>query len=294
MKKTIIWCVSIFFIATCICLGFIFKYDIIYATSSLRRIKIDKSIDTQSIMTFNIRNINDSDKKELSWKYRASLICDILQETQPSIICMQENKEKQYQFFKKFLKGYDSVATHRDTTTLSECLPIFYRKDIYELVESHTFWLSDTPETISNTWNAEYFRICTFVVLKNKNTNKQFIVGNTHLDYKSQEIQTKSIQLIYDRLNTFNLPTIIMGDFNCTPDSKAIALAKQHFVDVGQGFEDETKGTINYFKEEYPNVKIDFMLQINGSFTIKKYKVINKKIKNHYASDHFPIYAEIE
>ena len=275
-------------------LGIVYKDDLAYWSTSMRRIRIDKNATTQSIMTFNVRCITGADKDEFNWKYRASLICDLLQEYTPSIICMQENKEKQYEFFKKFLKGYSSVATQRDSTTLSECLPIFYRSDLYELKQTQTFWLSDTPDTMSNSWGSNYFRICTYVILKNKNTSQEFVVGNTHLDYKSDEIQTKSIQLIYDRLSTFDLPTIIMGDFNCTPDSKAITLAKQHFVDAGQGFEDETKGTINYFKEEYPNVKIDFMLQLPDSFNINKYQVIDKKYKGHYASDHFPIYVEID
>lgn len=293
MKKIIIWSIVMVLLISCTVLGIVYKDDLAYWSTSMRRITIDKNATTQSIMTFNVRCITGADKDEFSWKCRASLICDLLQENTPSIICMQENKEKQYEFFKKFLKGYNSVATYRDANALKECLPIFYRADLYELVDTQTFWLSDTPDEMSNTWDSACFRICTFVILKNKNTNKEFIVGNLHLDYKSEEIQTKSIQLIYDRLSTFNLPTIIMGDFNCTPDSKAIALAKQHFVDVGQGFEDETKGTINYFKEEYPNVKIDFMLQLPDSFNINKYQVIDKKYKGHYASDHFPIYAEI-
>lgn len=294
MKKAIIWSITIVLLISCTLLWIVYKDDSAYWSLSMRRINIDKNLRTQSIMTFNVRCITGADKDEFSWEYRASLICDLLQENIPSIICMQENKKKQYEFFKKFLKGYNSVATYRDANVLKECLPIFYRADLYELVDTQTFWLSDTPDEMSNTWDSAYFRICTFVILKNKNTNKEFIVGNLHLDYKNEETQTKSIQLIYDRLKTFNLPTIITGDFNCTPDSKAIDLAKRYFVDVGKGFKDETKGTINDFKEEYPNVKIDFMLQLPDSFNVNKYQVIDKKYKGHYASDHFPIYAEIE
>ncbi len=293
MKKIIIWTTILILLISCTIVGIVYKDDISYLATTMRRIKIDKDNTTQSIMTFNVRCISSADKDEFSWRGRASIICNLLQESTPSIVCMQENKEEQYQFFKKILRGYGSVATQRDSTTLSECLPIFYRKDMYELEHSQTFWLSDTPDTMSNTWDASYYRICTFVILKNKNTNKKFVVGNTHLDYKSNEIQIKSIQLIYDRLSLYNLPTIIMGDFNCDPDSKAIAYAKQYFNDVGIGFEDEHKGTINYFKNEYPNVKIDFMLQLPNSFEVRDYKVVDKKYNNHYASDHFPIYAEL-
>ena len=85
-----------------------------------------------------------------------------------------------------------------------------------------------------------------------------------------------------------------MEDFNFTPKNKAAALAKKYFADVGQGFGDKNKGTFNNFENEYRNKKLDYMLQIPGSFTINKYKVIDKKFDNHYAGDHFPVYAEIE
>lgn len=294
MKKIIVWTIVIVVLISCTVLCVVCRDDLRYLATSMRRIELDKDTTTQSIMTYNVRCITGADEGEFAWEYRASLICDLIQEYTPSIICMQENKEKQYEFFKKYLKGYNSVATYRDNTSLKECIPIFFRDDMYELIETQTFWLSDTPDTMSNTWDAICFRICTFVILKNKTTNKQFIVGNIHLDHKNQEIQAKSIQLIYDRLSPYNLQTIIMGDFNCTPDAKAIDLANQHWIDVGQGSADENKGTINYFKNEYPNKKIDYMLQLPNSFAINAYRVIDKKYKDHYASDHFPIYAEID
>lgn len=292
MKKIIAFLVVLIFAGVSFTLGFAYKYDIIYWYASTKHIKIDKSSTAQSILSFTVRCISDADKNDFSWKYRASLICNILQETKPSIICLQENKEEQYSFFKKFLKGYDSVATQRDSTSLSECLPIFYRTDLYELEQSQTFWLSDTPETMSNTWDSYYFRICTLVVLKNINTGKRFVVANTHLDYKTIETQTKSVQLIYNKLSALDLPAVVMGDFNCTPDSEAIVLANKLFVDIAQGFEDENKGTANNFEKDY-NVRADFMFQLVGSFSVETFKVIDKKINNHYASDHFPLYAEI-
>lgn len=294
MKKIIILSVAVVLVVSCVIIGVAYKDDLLYPLSTVRKIKFDDNTATQSVMTFNVRCISSNDTGEFSWGNRASLICDILQEELPSIICMQENNKQQYSFFKKFLRGYDSVAAYRDSSAFSECLPIFYRTDMYELIGKQTFWLSGTPEKMSNTWDGYYLRICTYVILKNKNTGKEFIVANVHLDYKSQDIQIKSIRLIYERLSKFNLPTIVMGDFNFTPKSKASALAKKYFVDAGQGFGDENKGTFNNFENEYRNKKIDYMLQIPGSFTVNKYIVIDKKYNNHFASDHFPIYAEIE
>ena len=40
---------------------------------------------------------------------------------------------------------------------------IFYRKDKYDLVDSGTFWLSETPELPSLGWNGGCNRLCTWV-----------------------------------------------------------------------------------------------------------------------------------
>lgn len=293
MKKQITLIIVIILFITFATFGIIYRNNIYFWLTKTQKIKIDTNIITQSVMTFNVRCITNADKNEYSWEHRSSIICNILQDNMPSIICMQENKEKQYIFFKRYLNGYDSVATQRDSTNVSECLPIFFRNDLFKLEYFETFWLSDTPNIMSNTWELAYYRICTYVILKNKSTNKKFIVANTHLDYKSEDIQEKSIQLIHNKLKDFNLPTLIMGDFNCTPESKAILFAKQYYTDIGIGYNDENKGTINNFKNEYPNIKIDYILQLNNSFIVNDYKVIDKKYGDSFASDHFPIYAEI-
>ena len=86
MKKIIIWSIAIVLLISCTVLGIGYKDDLAYWSTSMRRIKIDQSRTTQSIMTFNVRCITDADKDEFSWKHRANLICDLLQEYTPSII----------------------------------------------------------------------------------------------------------------------------------------------------------------------------------------------------------------
>lgn len=291
IKKIIIISVAAVALITCAALCFAYRD---YLSATTRRINIDKTVTAQSVMTFNVRNLSPTESSESNWLRRAPAICDMLQKTLPSIICMQENNGLQYRFFKRFLKGYDSVAEKRDPAVISEYLPVFFRSDMYESEQTGTFWLSDTPDVMSNTWDSAYFRICTYVVLKNKRTNKKFIVGNAHLDYKSLETRIKSIQLIYDRLSVFNLPSIVAGDFNCEPGSKTMKFAKRYYIDAGQGFEDENKGTFNGFKNDCPNEKVDYILQTPGSFTVKNYKVVDKRYSDIFVSDHFPVYAEME
>ena len=85
------------------------------------------------------------------------------------------------------LQGYDSVITFRDESTFSEGCPVFYRTDLYDLIDKGSFWLSETPEKMSKDWDSACYRICSYVILKEKQTGLEFVVFNTHLDHVSEE-----------------------------------------------------------------------------------------------------------
>lgn len=294
MKKLIVILLVFVLVGCDVAIGITLTADRQYFLASERTIDVHDSSTKMSVLSLNVRCITPKDKRGRRWEDRASLLCDVLQEKTPSVICLQENKKKQYLFFKKYLKEYDSVAAYRDNTQLTECLPIFFRADMYRLEAAQTFWLSDTPDVMSKTWDSAYYRICTFVVLQNKVGGERFVVANTHLDYKSEETKRKSIKLIYDRLANLNLPTILAGDFNSKPDSDVIAFAKQYFVDLGKGFSDENKGTFNNFNPTGKRRKIDYIMQLNDGFVVDDYQVIDKMYNNRFPSDHFPIYVELK
>lgn len=294
MKKIIVILVVAVLVVCDVIVGISLTADRPYLLAQKRTIEMNPSAPTLSVLSYNVRCNTSYDKGERSWKNRASLICDILQESTPAIICLQENRKEQYEFFKKFLKGYDSVAIYRDATATAECLPIFFRKDLYVAEDAKTFWLCDTPEKMNNTWGGTYNRICTSVVLRSRNGNERFVVANIHLDTASAEIKQKSIRLIYEQLSTSSLPTILAGDFNSTPDSDVMAFAKQYFADLGQGFADENKGTFNNFNLTGKSRKIDYIMQLNDGFAVDNYQVIDKTYDNRFPSDHFPVYVELK
>ena len=60
--------------------------------------------------------------------------------------------------------------------------PIFYKKDRFELVESGTKWLSDTPDRMSKYSDAKHYKGFTYAILKDRTTGAQFMYLNTHLD----------------------------------------------------------------------------------------------------------------
>lgn len=106
----------------------------------------------------------------------------------------------------------------------------FFNKEKFVAHTTNTFWLSETPDTISKGWDAALNRVCTYVLLEDKKFKTKFWVFNTHLDHIGEVSRANSIKLIIAKikeLNSDKYPVIFMGDFNLVPtDDRIISLKK--------------------------------------------------------------------
>lgn len=94
-------------------------------------------------------------------------------------------------------------------------------------------------------------------------------------------------QALVKYLNTLDRATIIIGDFNCTPDSPPM----QYFAE--QGFVFISKGNDNLSFQGNANVEIDHVIYRNlpdVKFNEKSIKLLDEPI----ASDHRPLVAELD
>lgn len=134
-------------------------------------------------LSFNIRYDNPNDGLQ-NWHYRKDNILRMINFYDLDILGLQEVLINQLNFLKKHLNEYETVGVGRkDGKNKGEFAPIFFRKNKFELLESGTFWLSETPEKVSIGWDAALERIATWAVLKDKTSRKEFIVMNTHFDH---------------------------------------------------------------------------------------------------------------
>lgn len=243
-----------------------------------------------SVMTWNIRRTTTADKGNREFKKRSGKIVELIKEADPDIICMQEATSSQISFFKKKLHGMSVVYEYRDEKRSPESCPVFYNSDRFELISSETFWLSDTPEKMSKTWEADYYRICTAVKLKDKLTGNELAVFNTHIDYKSEDTKLKSVDLINEKAGNFNCPIVLTGDFNSVPASSAIERTKVYFTEAGEGKPDGGKITFNNYLGDGQK-KIDYVFY-KGNIESSGYSVIDRTYGRIIPSDHYPIKAD--
>lgn len=243
------------------------------------------------VMSANLRCFNPQDTGKRSWFYRADLILKNIEGERPTVIGFQEATKWQYQYLCSALPEYDSIITYRDNSPFSEGCPIFYSTQLYNLIDKGSFWLSETPEEMSRDWDSKCYRICSYVILEEKSTEKQFVVFNTHLDHVSDEARINGIGVVLDKIAQFGgLPSMIMGDFNAEEDSETYRSAAENFLDVKYQTENVVGGaTYQNWGVELDRDCIDYLMISKTGFSVNSYKVVQNTYDGVYPSDHFPL-----
>ena len=244
-----------------------------------------------TMMSCNVRCLTPMDLGTKSWFYRAELMMADIASQVPGIIGFQEATRWQYDYLVDSLPQYDSVIDYRDDSIIAEGCPIFYHKDLYTLVDKGSFWLSETPEVMSKDWGAAHYRICSYVILTEKATDRSFVVFNTHLDHVSDEARIKGIGVVLDKIAQFGgLPAVIMGDFNAVEGSKTYESVTEIFLDARYA---APVTSDSYTYQNWGNLeqakRLDYFMISKEGFAAQSYGVLSAIHGGVYSSDHCPI-----
>lgn len=252
-------------------------------------------------MTYNIKTQNGSTLEAVP--DRATALCDFLKRLQPDVVGVQEatrlwreNITKSGTFTAQY---YNMVGEERNNTaTDNEANPILYRKDRFDLLDSGTFWLSETPDQMSKGFGAAYHRICTWVKLKDKNSGQVLVFMNTHLDTTSKDVRTAEFNLILEKAQSFgNVPIILTGDFNIRQDAPLYrTIQKTMFKDsktVAKSAEDASSKVAEYYSKS-DNRPIDYVF-VTNHWNVSSYKLDPGEYKGRSGaqtniSDHCAVY----
>lgn len=253
------------------------------------------------MMTYNIRLDLASDG-ENDWAHRKEFFTSQIRFYGPDVFGVQEALPQQVTDISTLLPEYSYVGTGRDGIGKGESSNIYYKKGRFAVKKSGTFWLSETPDTISKGWDAALNRVCTYALLEDNASKNLIWVFNTHLDHIGEEARTKSIELILSKINTFNTnnyPVVFMGDLNSEPSTDRIRALKKVMTDSRDVSVEKPfgpSGTFNGFKFNEPVTKLIDYIFISQPLiiTVKKYAVLSDSKDLHYPSDHLPVFVELE
>ncbi len=248
-----------------------------------------------TMMSCNVRCLTPLDLGKKSWFYRADLLMEDIQAQSPGIIGFQEVTQWQYRYLVETLQGYDSVIDYRDKSIASEGCPIFYSEALYALKDKGSFWLSETPEIMSKDWGAAHYRICSYVILTEKASGKDFVVFNTHLDHVSDEARIKGIAVVLDKIAQFGgLPSVIMGDFNALEGSETYISATENFLDSQHAAPETMEGhTYQNWGNPDSFKRLDYFMISKTGLVPLRYQVVQPIHDGIYASDHCPIVLQV-
>ncbi len=296
-KKVLVPVLSIFLAVITVWFGSIYVYYPHYVKNK-REIAVNdvNKTDEIKVMSYNIRCHAVDDFGHKNWFYRADLVVDTIEKAQPGIIGFQEVNSWQYDYLCETMPNYDSIITYRDNIPVySEGCPVFYRTDLYTLVNKGSFWLSETPDVMSKDWGAACYRICSYVILKDNVTEKEFVVFNTHLDHISDEARINGINVVLDKIKDFgSIPAILMGDLNAEEDSETYKSATEFFYDSKYQTENTmTSCTYQDWGEQLDRNCIDYIMISKDHFNVQSYSVITDTYNGVYTSDHFPLTATL-
>lgn len=255
---------------------------------------------TSRVISFNIRYDNTSDTIN-NWNKRKASLASLIQHYDADIVGIQEGLHHQVDYLNNALEGYTYVGVGRDDgRQKGEYAAIFYNRNHFKTLKTNTFWLSETPEKVSVGWDASMERICTYALFENLTTKKQFWVFNTHFDHRGRKARVHSAQLIYNKIkeiNTSDLPVILMGDLNLTPDTEPIQFLKRHLTDAmdiaHKPFYGPT-GTFNGFDQDrIMKNRIDYIF-VNKIDVLSYTHIDDRMPNNMHISDHLPVLIKIE
>ncbi len=248
------------------------------------------------IMSFNIRCANVGKD---TWEDRIGIVSQTMLESEADSIGVQEATPQWMATLKETVgEKYAYVGVGRDDgDNEGEYSAVFYLKDKYTEVDSGTFWLSETPDKVSFGWDAACRRVCTWVVLENKETGEKYVHLNSHFDHIGITARKNSVDLILDKASQYSdLPVVFTADMNVKQGSDNY----NQFVESGvlkdtKKLAPDTMDYCTYHDTKPENHKDDVIdyVMINDNFKAVSYKVVTEGIEGRFVSDHYPVYADI-
>jgi endonuclease/exonuclease/phosphatase family metal-dependent hydrolase len=213
------------------------------------------------------------------------------------LFCLQEVLDSQITDLTAGLPEYGYFGVGRDDgKKAGEAVPVFYLKDQFKFLKGGHFWLSEEPGRPGKpAWDAACTRMVTWVMLKDKSTNKTLFVFNTHFDHVGIRARELSAQLLVKSVDSLagGMPVIITGDFNASPsDSPYRIITTAGFADSRTTSASPPAGPEYTFTgfdiKGKPGERIDF-IYLKNTKPVKTYVVRDDSFNGFYLSDHLPV-----
>ena len=249
-----------------------------------------------SVMSFNLR-YDTAEDGENRWSNRKEACLRMLRETDPDIWGIQEGLYHQTYYLKDSLPQYDFIGVgSEDGFSGGEYKAIFYNKERFEVLESNTFWLSETPNIPSYGWDANNIRIVSWAHFYDIEYERSFYVFNTHFDHIGSESRKESAKLLMKKIHEIcndDQPIFITGDFNALIRAPMFDPIVNEFYSARR-FADKSDHikSFNAFGFWLFSRNIDFIFYKNVH--AQSFRTLSEDYGVDYISDHYPLISHFK
>ncbi len=258
------------------------------------------------VMSFNIRYGQAKDGTN-NWPLRRELVVQTIKTFDPDLLGTQEVLDFQAAFLRDQLPGYAFHGVGReDGSNQGEFVPVMFKTNRFELVDSGFFWLSETPEVPgSKSWDTALTRMLSWVVLRDRRGDGQpFVFANVHFDHRGVQARIESAKLIRRKAAELagQYPGILCGDFNTTEDGqpyqvlvKGKGFGGPEFVDSFRVIHPErspNEASFHGWTGGRAGSRIDWIIH-TPEFATLNAMIDYTNDGGRYPSDHYPVEAVI-
>lgn len=244
------------------------------------------------VATFNIR-CGVADDGADSWPNRRDLALRVIVEMGADVLALQEAYDYQVEAVRDALPGHGWFGVGReDGVAEGEHCSVFFRTERLELLESGTFWFSDSPNVPGSIgWGNHITRICTWGRFRD-HAGHEFGVFNSHLDHESQPSRQRSAELLVRRAGVTG-PAILLGDFNAEDGSAEMeTILRAGYRSAYREIDGEqAAATYHGFAGGSSGERIDHVF-LSREWTPTRAEIIRTSEGGRYPSDHYPLLVE--
>lgn len=270
-----------------------------------------KTTPTLRIATYNITHGNKN-----NWLTRQTGVRNTINNVHADIFGLQEviTANNQFNTVEKIFPGYAFIGEPRKAGiqgwnpkalihravmlgAQDEYCPIFYNKNIVEMLNNDTFGIN-AGGVIGKNWFSGWMpRICTVGKFKDKKTGTLFFVYNTHLDHKSEERRTMQMNIILDDVAhrcKRPIPVFIMGDFNTSFIGDMEKVLTSAGFKYTKNMTTKVEGPAMTHEKGKGNNKYLIncdLITVRGNVGIHLFKVLNTMSET--TSDHNPVCVDV-
>ena len=168
---------------------------------------------------------------------------------------------------------------------------VYYLKDKYRVIDTDTFWLSETPDVPSQYGDTvDMNRTCTWVILEDLETGFRYVHMNCHLDWMDTSVNSVQIRMIREMMNRFaslGYPVFATGDFNTKEGSTSYIqmLASKQIKDSKK-----VAKTVDY-TSTHGTSTIDYCFVTGANMVVEEYDVIPNVHGEIEVSDHSGVFV---